>query len=324
MKHKYECNPTEDVFPHQSIGQKAFVTGRGSCVEPWSKDTCPINAHEALCFSSWCGYGTGYGDNSSTEGVYGRERLTLTPYDVIDNFLFGCGTNNRGNFHESEEDGILGLSQHPISIVQQTAKKHHQVFSYCIPSKPSFSGFLRFGGGGRKSLVHTPITKYKNDSTFYGINLIGISVGGKKLSMPSSVFTKTGSIIDSGTDITRLKPEIYKPLRDAYRKAMSRYLLVDPKDISQDLSLLDTCHFLGHQKSFKIPKVSFLLSGGVAVDIPTFGIAWQIHPLVVCFPISDKDVDDGPMIWGNYQQKTLEVVYDVGKRKIGLGYGACK
>ncbi|KAI4305557.1 hypothetical protein L6164_028917 [Bauhinia variegata] len=103
---------------------------------------------------------------------------------------------------------------------------------------------------------------------------------------------------------------------------MSKYKLVNPKDVGIDG--IDTCHYLGHRKSFKIPKVSFLLSGGVAVDIPTHGIACPVLSKVVCFPILGEGVGDGPMIWGNVQHRTLEVVYDVGKRRIGFGYGACK
>jgi hypothetical protein len=31
-------------------------------------------------------------------GFFGKERLTLAPTDVFDNFLFGCGLNNQGLF----------------------------------------------------------------------------------------------------------------------------------------------------------------------------------------------------------------------------------
>ncbi|KAI4305565.1 hypothetical protein L6164_028926 [Bauhinia variegata] len=301
-------------------------SGEGTYLKLGIKCSSPICSERSSNCSSTspCIYSIEYGDKTTSQGIYGRDRLTLTRSDVIDNFLFGCGTRNSGTFHELEEDGILGLSRNPISIVQQTAKKYHQVFSYCIPSKSGFTGFLRFGGGGQESIIYTPMTNYK-DSSFYGINMIGISVAGKKLPIPSTIFAKGGSIIDSGTDVTRLPRDIYIPLRDAYRKAMAQYKLVKPEDLGQISELFDTCHFLGRQKSFKFPKVSFILSGGVAVDIPPSGIYFQVLKTVVCFAFSAKPLDGAPgIIWGSIQQRTLEVVYDVGKRKIGFGYGACK
>ncbi|KAI4305564.1 hypothetical protein L6164_028925 [Bauhinia variegata] len=212
-----------------------------------SSPLCP--GDESKCSSSnLCGFASVYGDNSTTEGDYSRDRLTLTNFDVIDNFFFGCAVKNIGIFHESEEDGMLGLSQYPLSIVKQTAKKHHQLFSYCIPSKPGFTGYLRFGGKRHKRLMYTTTTNYQN-RTYYGIDMIGISVGGKKLPIPQTVFTKAGSIIDSGTGITRLPTNIYIPFRDAYRKAMSKYKFVNPSLIWLILAIL-----LATEKHFSFQK----------------------------------------------------------------------
>ncbi|KAI4308602.1 hypothetical protein L6164_031658 [Bauhinia variegata] len=253
----------------------------------------PYKGYESTCIYPRCKYLSGYGDGTRIEGYYSQDRLALTSSDVIDNFVFGCSENNTGLFNEFEEDGIIGLAQHPLSIVYQTAKKHHKIFSYCLPSKTEV-GFLRFG------------------------------VNGKRLPIPSSLFAKAGAIIDSGTTTSRLPPEIYKPFRDRYRKAMSKYKFVDPKYVDSDYDIFDTCHSLGHQKAFKIPRISFLFSGGVSVDIPVSSITY--NSTIACFAFSGKPFTGVAfnIIWGEYQQRTLEVEYDLGKGRLGFGYGACK
>ncbi|KAI4308603.1 hypothetical protein L6164_031659 [Bauhinia variegata] len=278
---------------------------------------------ESTCIYPRCKYLSGYGDGTRVEGYYSQDRLALTSSDVIDNFVFGCSENNTGLFNEFEEDGIIGLGQHPLSIVYQTAKKHHKIFSYCLPSK-TVVGFLRFGGTTKQSLVYTPIITYKSDTSAYGIGITGIALNGKRLPIPSSLFAKAGAIIDSGTTTSRLPPEIYKPFRDQYRKAMSKYKFVDPKYVGSGYDILDTCHSLGHQKSFKFPRISFLFSGGVSVDIPVPSITY--NSTIACFAFSGKPFNGGGFnfIWGQYQQRTLEVEYDLGKGRLGFGYGACK
>ena len=54
------------------------------------------------------------------------------------------------------------------------------------------------GNGVSNTIKFTPMLKLSQGPSFYGINLIGISVGGRKLSIPTSIFSTVGTIIDSG------------------------------------------------------------------------------------------------------------------------------
>ena len=147
--------------------------------------------------SKKCIYLAKYGNGSFTTGYFSKERLTITS-DVKDNFIFGCGQDNEGLFNGFA--GLLSLGRAQVSLVKQTAQKYGQFFSYCLPSTTSSTDHLTFGKGNGVSntIKFTPMLKLSQGPSFYGINLIGISVGGRKLSIPTSIFSTVGTIIDSG------------------------------------------------------------------------------------------------------------------------------
>ncbi|KAL5782971.1 hypothetical protein ACOSP7_008000 [Xanthoceras sorbifolium] len=271
------------------------------------------------CKQSTCVYGIQYGDSSFSIGFFGKETLTLTPTDVIPNFLFGCGQYNRGLFGGAA--GLLGLGRDPLSLVSQTAQKYNKLFSYCLPSSSGTTGHLTFGNGGggvSKSVKFTPLSTITQSSSFYGLDVAGISVGGKKLSIPASVFSSSGTIIDSGTVITRLQPTAYSSLRSAFRQMMSAY------PTAPALSILDTCYDLSKYKTVTVPTISFSFGGGTEVSIDKLGIFYANSLSQVCLAFAANSDDSDVAIFGNVQQKTMEVVYDVAGRRVGFAPGGCR
>ncbi|MQL05528.1 hypothetical protein EI015_25995, partial [Escherichia coli] len=133
-----------------------------------------------------------------------------------------------------------------------------------------------------------------------------------------STFSTGGTIIDSGTVITRLPPTAYTALKDAFRKGMSRY------PIASAVSILDTCYDLSKYKVVVIPKISFLFGGGVTVELASAGVLYVKSAKQVCLGFAANEDDSDITIFGNVQQKTLEVVYDVGGGRVGFGAGGCK
>lgn len=263
-------------------------------------------------------YGIQYGDSSFSVGFFSRERLTVTPTDVVDNFLFGCGQNNQGLFNGAA--GLLGLGRHPISFVQQTSQKYQKKFSYCLPSTTSAVGHLSFGSAAVASryVKYTPFSTISRGASFYGLDITGISVAGVNLAISSSTFSSGGAIIDSGTVITRLPPTAYAVLRDAFRKGMAKYPAADA------LSILDTCYDLSGYEVVSIPKVNFVFGGDVKVELAAAGTLYVASLKQVCLAFAPNRDDSDVTIFGNVQQKTIEVVYDVGGGKLGFGVGGCK
>ncbi|KAL3730460.1 hypothetical protein ACJRO7_027473 [Eucalyptus globulus] len=255
------------------------------------------------CSRSTCLYGIQYGDQSSSVGFFATEKLTISPTDVIDNFEFGCGENNQGLFGRAA--GLIGLSDDKISIVEQTATKYGKYFSYCLPSSSSSTGHLTFGkdGGASNSVSFTPI--------------VGISVEGNRLSIPSTVFSSGGAIIDSGTVISRLPPTAYSALRTAFRKAMANYTTAPA------LSILDTCYDFSKESTVTVPTITFSFAGGADINLDHNGIFYVAKASQVCLAFAANGADSDLGIYGNVQQKTFEVVYDVAGGKLGFGSNGC-
>ncbi|XP_021670225.2 aspartyl protease family protein At5g10770-like [Hevea brasiliensis] len=306
------CYEQQDpIFnPSQSTSYTNISCGSSLC-----DSLASATGHTLKCASSTCVYGIQYGDSSFSVGFFGKETLTLSPSDVFHNFYFGCGQNNQGLFRGSA--GLLGLGRDPLSLVSQTAGKYNKIFSYCLPSSASSTGFLTFGGSPSKSAKFTPLTTISDGTSFYGLDFIGISVGGRKLSISQSVFSDAGALIDSGTVITRLPPAAYSALRSAFRKMMTKY----PR--APALSILDTCYDFSNYSTISAPKIGFFFNGGVEVDIDASGILYANKVSQVCLAFAGNSDRTDVLIYGNVQQKTMEVVYDGAAGRLGFAPAGC-
>ncbi|XP_057810384.1 aspartyl protease family protein At5g10770-like [Salvia miltiorrhiza] len=268
------------------------------------------------CATTTCVYGIQYGDQSFSVGYFSRDKLTISATDVFPSFLFGCGQNNQGLFGNTA--GLLGLGRNALSIVSQTASKYGKYFSYCLPSTSSHIGHLTLGKGRAPTRVKfTPLDRSQGTS-FYFIDIVSISVGGRQLPIRQPVFQAAGGIIDSGTVITRLPPAAYSAMSAAFRKLMTKY----PK--APAYSILDTCYDLSRHTSVSIPIISFTFGGNVKLDLDPTGILVAVAKSRLCLAFAGNIDASNVAIYGNTQQKTFEVVYDVGAGKVGFAPGGCK
>lgn len=290
-----------------------------SCKSPVCSQLKSATGNTPGCSSgtSTCIYGIQYGDQSFSVGYFSKERLTLTSTDYFDGFLFGCGQNNQGLFGGSA--GLLGLGRNKISLVEQSAQKYGRFFSYCLPSTSSATGYLSFGKGGGPSnaVKFTTLSTVSEDGSFYGLDVVGINVGGRRVSIPASVFSSSGTIIDSGTVITRLPATAYSALRDAFKQGMKSY----PQ--AEALSILDTCYDLSGSSKVSYPTIAFVFSRGLTVDLDATGVFYVASASQVCLAFAGNSDDSDIAIFGNVQQKRLQVVYDVAGGKVGFAPAGC-
>lgn len=289
--------------------------GNISCNSAQCSQLSSATGNAPACSISTCVYGIQYGDQSFSIGFLAKEKLTLTPNDVFDNFFFGCGENNQGLFGKTA--GLLGLGRDAVSVVSQTSQKYGKYFSYCLPTKSGSNGHLSFGKrGAPKNLVFTPLGRSK-DGTFYYVNIVAIFVGGKQMPINPSVFQQGGNIIDSGTVITRLAPTAYTALQNAFKQQMKHY------PSAPGISILDTCYDFSNYTTVTIPKISILFSGNTKVDLAFLGVLVAVSQSQVCLAFAGNDADTDMGIYGNVQQQTFEVAYDVVAGKLGFGPGGC-
>lgn len=72
-----------------------------------------------------------------------------------------------------------------------------------------------------------------------------------------------------------------------------------------------------------IPTVALQFGGGVTMELDLSGTLYVGSQSQVCLAFAANGDDSDVGILGNVQQKTFNVVYDVSKKKIGFGPGAC-
>ncbi|KAL3566031.1 hypothetical protein D5086_031446 [Populus alba] len=264
------------------------------------------------CSSSTCRYKVQYGDGSYSIGFFAAETLTLSSSNVFENFLFGCGQQNDGLFGQAA--GLLGLGRSKLALPSQTAKEYKKLFAYCLPASSSSKGYLSLGGEVSKSVKFTPLSADFDSTPFYGLDITGLSVGGRKLSIDESAFS-AGTVIDSGTVITRLPSTAYSELSSAFQNLMTAY------PSTSGYSIFDTCYDFSKYDTVRIPKVGVTFKGGVEMDIDVSGILYPVNGLKrVCLAFAGND---DISVFGNVQQRTYQVVYDGAKGRVGFAPGGC-
>ncbi|XP_054797538.1 aspartyl protease family protein At5g10770-like [Prosopis cineraria] len=312
-------NQQEPIFdPSKSTTySRIFQCGASKCNEIFS--TAKYQECANPDYGDTCIYTVKYANTDFSIGFLSKDRLTITAGDTFDNFLFGCGQNNLGDAL-GRTAGKLGLGRHPISFVQQTATTYDKVFSYCLPSTTSSFGHLTFGSDGvRKNVQYTPITTVPNLTSFYGISVNGITVGGIELSSVASTLSSASAVIDVSTLITRLPPSVYAALRSEFRQQMTMY------PMASEISILDTCYDLSgyNDGTVMIPKISLEFGDKVKLDLDVSGIVFVVSTKQVCLAFAANEREDDVLILGSVQQKTIDVVFDLNAERLGFGPAGC-
>lgn len=311
-------NQEEPLFdPSNSLSYQSISCNSSTC-KSLQQETGTFQPcwHTSLA----CDYYVSYGDGSYTRGELATDSLDLGK-SRIDNFVFGCGRSNKGLFGEAS--GLLGLGKGNVSLISQTSTLFGGVFSYCLPSTDSGeSGSLILGGNSSVYRNETPFsyTKMLQDSqlsSFYMLNLTGITVGNS--SLKSSSFGQNEILIDSGTVITRLPPSIYLGLKDEFTKQFSGY------PSAPGFSILDTCFNLSGYKEVNLPTVRMQFEVNAELEVDMNGIFYFVKAdgSQVCLAFASLMYEDETAIIGNYQQKNLRVVYDTKQSVVGFAKEQC-
>ncbi|KAJ4799524.1 Eukaryotic aspartyl protease family protein [Rhynchospora pubera] len=310
-----QCKPCKACYNPTDPPFDPTLSSTYSNVSCSSKDCTRLE--KSFCSNRQCQYEVRYLDNSTTNGLLARDTLTLSPTDRLLNFIFGCGTNNSGFSDSDMTDGLIGLGRDRVSLISQASSKYGAMFSYCLPSNSSFTGYLSIGTNSVPKASFTSMVRKTDSPSFYYINLIALKVGGKLLNISSTVFS-AGTVIDSGTVITRLPPTAYVKLRDAFQQYMEMY----PR--APNLDILDTCYDLSKYREMYVPAIAFVFSDGTTLDVVFSGILYVPQESQACLAFAGNSDDSDIGIIGNMQQKTVNVIYDIANHKIGFSYGGCK
>ncbi|XP_066394941.1 aspartic proteinase nepenthesin-1-like [Miscanthus floridulus] len=269
-------------------------------------------------------YGTGW-----TAGVQGSETFTFGSAAAdqarVPGIAFGCSNASSSDWNGSA--GLVGLGRGSLSLVSQLGAGR---FSYCLTpfQDTNSTGTLLLGpsaalnGTGVRSTPFVASPAKAPMSTYYYLNLTGISLGAKALSISPNAFSLKadgtgGLIIDSGTTITSLVNAAYQQVRAAVQS-----LVTLPTTDGSDSTGLDLCYALPTPTSAPpaMPSMTLHFDGA---DMVLPADSYMISGSGVWCLAMRNQTDGAMSTFGNYQQQNMHILYDVRKEMLSFAPAKC-
>ncbi|XP_027368406.1 aspartyl protease AED3-like [Abrus precatorius] len=269
--------------------------------------------------STACSFNQSYaGSSFSATLVQDSLRLAV---DTIPNYAFGCINSASGGSIPAQ--GLLGLGRGPLSLLSQASSLSSGVFSYCLPSFKSyyFSGSLKLGPTGQPRRIRTtPLLRNTRRPSLYFVNLTGVTVGRVRVALPSELlafnpYTGSGTIIDSGTVITRFVEPVYNAIRDEFRKQV--------KGPFSSIGAFDTCFVKNYERLAPLIKFHFT---GLDLTLPfENSLIHSSSGSLACLAMAatPNNVNSVLNVVANLQQQNLRILFDTVNNKVGIARELC-
>ncbi|XP_022773091.1 aspartyl protease AED3-like [Durio zibethinus] len=270
--------------------------------------------------TSACSFNQSYGGDSSFSAYLVQDSLRLAN-DVIPNYAFGCINTISGGSVPSQ--GLLGLGRGPMSLLSQSGALYSNVFSYCLPSFKSyyFSGSLKLGQVGQpKTIRTTPLLKNPHRPSLYYVNLTGVSVGRVRVPIAPELLafnpnSGAGTIIDSGTVVTRFVQPLYEAIRDEFVKHV--------KGPFSRIGVFETCFDATAEAETPLITLHF---EGLSMTLPMENSL--LHTSAgsrACLAIAPvpNNVNAAMNVIANLQQQNYRILFDVANSRLGIAREAC-
>ncbi|PIA61645.1 hypothetical protein AQUCO_00300876v1 [Aquilegia coerulea] len=298
----------------------------------------PCNQHPMCypgkCLHDKCTYKMTYVGSAEAEGYLAKERFTFnsdTAGTETVELVFGCGFNQKNfgfsKYNPNPITGILGLGNGPRSFVKQLGNRAQGLMSYCIPpwgGNQGSSTFLRFGQDAQFSrgqqIRTTPLIRGPLSETHYYVELLDISVAGRRLNYPPGSFGfkidgKGGTILDTGAPLVTIRRDLYT----TFKLAVADYFapLGEPREAMYGF---DICYSTDVLES-TLPTITFhFRSANLEVKSEVF-IKFR-H--CVCLGVGPHDFDTFAVLIGNIAQSNNRFVYNVNAYSLSFAKEECK
>ncbi|KAM7260448.1 hypothetical protein ACFE04_016189 [Oxalis oulophora] len=310
------CSGTTSFKPNVSSTYRSLGCATPQCTQFVPGVSCLSGG------SVTCTYNQSYGGDSSFSSTLVLDSLRLAT-DVIQNFAFGCINSVSGG--SVPPQGLLGLGRGPTSLISQSGSLYSGIFSYCLPSLKSyyFTGSLRLGPSGQPVNIRTtPLLHNPHRPSLYYVNLTGVSIGRVNVPIAPELFsfnpsTGAGTVIDSGTVITRFLPLAYVAIRDELRKQMGVGVPFST------LGAFDTCFA---DTGEVVPPVITFRFEGLDMRLPLENsLIHSSSGNLACLSMAamPNNVNSVMNVIANLQQQNHRIVFDVANSRVGIARELC-
>lgn len=282
-----------------------------------------------------------YADASSIEGNLASETFFVGS-SKRPGTIFGCMDSgySSSSGEDSKTTGLMGMNRGSLSFVTQMGFPQ---FSYCISGRDS-SGVLLFGPASFEwlgPLKYTPLVQISTplpyfDRVAYTVQLEGIKVSNKLLSLPKSVFVPdhTGAgqtMVDSGTQFTFLLGPVYTALKNEFvlQTKGSLTVLDDPNFVFQ--GAMDLCFRVPATRAnfAGLPMVT-LMFRGAEMSVSGERLMYRVPGMmrgadsVYCFTFGNSELlGVEAFLIGHHHQQNLWMEFDLAKSRVGFAEVRC-
>ncbi|KAG6546341.1 hypothetical protein Mapa_012382 [Marchantia paleacea] len=288
-----------------------------------------------------CRYSIRYGDNSFSRGLVAHENFKLESADdrgrwlVVGPLGFGCGYYNDFKV-KGGSGGILGLSNSRMgmSFPEQLAIPMGSQFGYCLTAlnEPHSRGFILFGQAATPPELYPSIPFPYPNSIFYYVDLVDMSVNGKRLLVPPGTFDRNdqdegGVIVDSGAPYSVLDPVAYDlliaELRQVFDQLGTPYY---PPKPGGNGPCWGAKNF--DPRTFPFPRILWHFRDGNVLEISIKGsyVLYKTasHLMSLCLPFV-RDIRSGRVISviGGHSQINTYMYFDQPNQRLGWINNAC-
>ncbi|KAJ3704149.1 hypothetical protein LUZ61_007854 [Rhynchospora tenuis] len=303
-----DCSLETNIPVYNSTHSDTFE--RYKCEGP----TDCLTSRYTSCSSKSCTYSYDDIPAFTSRGFLAKDTFFLTNEPPV-SVIFGCGTTNTGFFGNAV--GYLGLGRGNLSF---PAQLNVSVFSYCLSFDPSRTTFffgsdaqMRTGSGFSTTLIPNRL-----DPTLYYVNMTGITVGGKRINIPSTSFLPQtdgtgGLIVDSSSRITLLEESVYL----AFKTEIIKQLQLPEANAS--VHNLDLCfHISPEDNDVKIPSLTIHFDGSEMTTTNYF--TEDTDGKIICLMVlPSKKIS----ILGGQMQTDIHMIFDIGNSLLRFEYLNC-
>ncbi|KAI3834182.1 hypothetical protein MKW92_019961 [Papaver armeniacum] len=276
-----------------------------------------------------CQYDYGYQDGSTAHGFYAYETVTMSLTNGrktrVHGVPIGCSySTSTGTL--GAVDGVLGLGYNDNSFATKATSKFGNNFSYCLVdhlSPKNVSSYLTFGYSknlvsGSSPPTNLQFTNIQTIDGLYHVNIVGISIAGLVLKIPSQVFSfqnQGGVILDSGSSLTFLAEPAYKIVMKYLMAAFTKFKQV--KDESFEFCFQSQ----GFDES-AVPKLVFHFADSVRFEPHVKSYVIDVSDEVKCLGFM-PNAWPGISIIGNIMQQNFLWELDLKWKRLGFAPSTC-
>lgn len=271
-----------------------------------------------------------YGDGSTTFGLFAKETITLPLTNGrrmrLHNELIGCSESTKGESFKGA-DGVMGLGYSNFSFAVNAANKYEGKLSYCLVdhlSPANVSSYLILGSHEQVNIsyekMHYTELVLGVISSFYAVNMKGISIGDTMLKIPAETWNVTGEggvIVDSGTSLTALTLPAYKPVMDTLQRSLVQF-----KKLDIELGPLEYCFNSTGFKETLVPRLVFHFEDGARFEPPVKSYVIEADTGVKCLGFVTA-AWPGPSVIGNIMQQNHFWEFDLVNSRLGYATSEC-